>query len=59
MAGRSSREIVVSEEERSELERRAACYSRPHREVHGRRLGPEGRRVKKLADGRLVYVTAP
>jgi len=33
MAGRSHYEIVLSDEERRELEHRAACYSRPHREV--------------------------
>ena len=33
MAGRSRCQIVLSDEERRELEHRAACYSRPHREV--------------------------
>lgn len=33
MAGRSRYRIVLSDEERSELEHRSACYSRPHREV--------------------------
>ena len=33
MAGRSRYQIDLSEEERRELEHRAACYSRPHREV--------------------------
>lgn len=33
MAGRSRYLIVLSGEERRELEHRAACYSRPHREV--------------------------
>lgn len=33
MAGRSRYQIVLSDEERRELEHRAACYSRPHREV--------------------------
>jgi Helix-turn-helix domain len=33
MAGRSQYQIVLSDEERRELEHRAACYSRPHREV--------------------------
>lgn len=33
MAGRSHYQIVLSDEERRELEHRAACYSRPHREV--------------------------
>jgi len=33
MAGRSPFQIVLSDEERTELEHRAACYSRPHREV--------------------------
>jgi len=33
MAGRSRYQIVLSDEERVELEHRAACYSRPHREV--------------------------
>src|ERR1700694_1331475 len=38
MAGRSRYRIVLSEEERAELEHRAACYSRPHREVQRARL---------------------
>lgn len=33
MPGRSPHKIVLSEEQRSELEHRAACYTRPHREV--------------------------
>jgi hypothetical protein len=33
MAGRSRYRIVLSGEEWAELEHRAACYSRPHREV--------------------------
>ena len=33
MPGRSPHEIVLSDEERGELEHRAACYTRPHREV--------------------------
>jgi winged helix-turn helix protein len=33
MAGRSRYRIELSEAERRELEHRAACYSRPHREV--------------------------
>lgn len=33
MAGRSQYQIVLSDAERRELEHRAACYSRPHREV--------------------------
>ncbi len=33
MAGRSQYQIVLSDEERRELEHRGACYSRPHREV--------------------------
>jgi hypothetical protein len=33
MAGRSQYQIVLSDEERRELEHRAACYSRSHREV--------------------------
>ena len=33
MAGRSGYQIVLSDEERRELEHCAACYSRPHREV--------------------------
>jgi Helix-turn-helix domain len=32
-AGRSRYQIVLSDEERRVLEHRAACYSRPHREV--------------------------
>jgi hypothetical protein len=38
MAGRSCYEIVLSEEERAELEHRAACYTRPYREVQRARL---------------------
>jgi hypothetical protein len=38
MAGRSRYQIVLSEEERVELEHRAACYSRPHREVQRAKL---------------------
>ncbi len=38
MAGRSRYQIVLSEEERSELEHRAACYSRSHREVQRAKL---------------------
>ncbi len=33
MPGRSPHEVALSEEERAELEHRAACYTRPHREV--------------------------
>ena len=33
MPGRSPHEIALSEEERAELKHRAACYTRPHREV--------------------------
>src|SRR5665213_411603 len=33
MPGPSAQEIVVEESERRELEHRAACYTRPHREV--------------------------
>ena len=33
MPGRSPYEINLSAEERAELEHRAACYTRPHREV--------------------------
>lgn len=33
MPGRSPHEIALSEEDRAELEHRAACYTRPHREV--------------------------
>jgi DNA-directed RNA polymerase sigma subunit (sigma70/sigma32) len=33
MPGRSPYEVVLSEAERAELEHRAACYTRPHREV--------------------------
>jgi hypothetical protein len=38
MAGRSRYRIVLSAEERAELEHRAACYSRPHREVQRAKL---------------------
>ena len=38
MPGRSRYRIELSEEERSELEHRAACYSRPHREVQRAKL---------------------
>jgi hypothetical protein len=38
VAGRSRYQIVLSEEERAELEHRAACYSRPHREVQRAKL---------------------
>jgi len=33
MPGRSPHEISLSDEHRAELEHRAACYTRPHREV--------------------------
>ena len=33
MPGRSPHEVVLSEPERVELEHRAACYTRPHRDV--------------------------
>ena len=33
MPGRSPHEVTLSDEERAELEHRAACYTRPHREV--------------------------
>jgi hypothetical protein len=33
MPGPSAQEIVLEEAERTELEHRAACYTRPHREV--------------------------
>lgn len=33
MPGRSPYEVSLSDEERCELEHRAACYTRPHREV--------------------------
>jgi len=33
MAGRSPYEVVLSDEQRRELERRAAAYSGPHRDV--------------------------
>jgi transposase-like protein len=36
--GRSPYEVVLSKEERGELEHRAACYSRPHREVQRAKL---------------------
>jgi hypothetical protein len=38
MAGRSRYRIVLSVEERVELEHRAACYSRPYREVQRAKL---------------------
>ena len=38
MAGRSRYQIELSDEERRELEHRAACYSREHREVLRARL---------------------
>lgn len=38
MAGRSPYRIVLSDEERAELEHQAACYSRPHREVQRAKL---------------------
>src|SRR4030081_3428677 len=38
MAGRSRYLIVLSGEERAELEHRVACYSRPYREVRRARL---------------------
>ena len=38
MAGCSHYQIVLSDEERRELVHRAACYSRPHREVLRARL---------------------
>jgi transposase-like protein len=38
MPGRSRYWIELSEEERCELEHRAACYSRPHREVQRAKL---------------------
>jgi len=33
MPGRSPNEISLSDEDRAELRHRAACYTRPHREV--------------------------
>jgi DNA-directed RNA polymerase specialized sigma24 family protein len=33
MPGPNAQEIVLEESERRELEHRAACYTRPHREV--------------------------
>jgi len=38
MPGKSRYRIELSEGERSELEHRAACYSRPHREVQRAKL---------------------
>ena len=38
MPGKSRYRIELSEEERAELEHRAACYSRPHREVQRAKL---------------------
>jgi hypothetical protein len=38
MAGRSRYQITLSEREREELVHRAACYSRPHREVQRAKL---------------------
>jgi hypothetical protein len=33
MPGRSPSEVTLTDEQRAELEHRAACYTRPHREV--------------------------
>jgi hypothetical protein len=38
MPGRSPHEVVLSDAERAELRHRAACYTRPHREVERARL---------------------
>jgi hypothetical protein len=38
MPGRSPYEVVLGEAERAELEHRAACYTRPHREVQRAKL---------------------
>jgi len=38
MPGRSPHEVVLGETERAELEHRAACYTRPHREVQRAKL---------------------
>jgi hypothetical protein len=38
MPGRSPHEVVLSDAERAELEHRAACYTRPHREVQRAKL---------------------
>ena len=38
IAGRSHYQIVLSDEERQELGHRAACYSRPHRDVRRAKL---------------------
>ena len=38
MPGRSPHEVVLSNVERVELEHRAACYTRPHREVQRAKL---------------------
>jgi hypothetical protein len=38
MPGRSPHEVVLSNEERVELEHRAACYTLPHREVQRAKL---------------------
>ncbi len=38
MPGKSRYQVELSDAERSELEHRAACYSRPHREVQRAKL---------------------
>src|SRR5579885_805969 len=52
MPGPSAQEIVLEESERMELEHRAACYTRPHREVLRAKLvllAAEGRSNAEIA----------
>lgn len=53
MPGRSPHEVVLSDAERVELERRAACYTRPHREVQRAKLvllAAEGKRNVEIGE---------
>ena len=53
MPGRSPHEVVLSEDERAELQHRAACYTRPHREVQRARLvllAAEGRTNTEIGE---------
>jgi Homeodomain-like domain len=53
MPGRSPHEVVLSEDERAELVHRAACYTRPHREVQRARLvllAAEGRTNTEIGE---------
>src|SRR5918995_150796 len=53
MPGRSPHEVVLTEDERAELEHRAACYTRPHREVQRARLvllAAEGRTNTEIGE---------